>query len=219
MTARTLIADIPPLTPHDTVALARDWMLDYHVRHLPVVDTGHLLGLVAEEDCWDESAQAQTLDQAGFSERRIAVHESQHLFEALRLFSEYHLTVLPVVSAEGRYIGLITLDSLLRGFAQMAAVTQPGGIIVLSLEPRNYSLSELARLIESENAHILSSFVSSPLGAEKMEVTLKISKQDLKHINATLERFGYSIAYSFYESDELDTLKERYDLLMNYMKM
>jgi acetoin utilization protein AcuB len=219
MTARTLIADIPPLTPYDTVEMARDWMLDYHVRHLPVVDTGTLLGIVTEEQCWDGETQDQTLHQAGFSERLVAVHEGQHLFEALRLFGEHHLTTLPVLNAEGRYIGLITLDSLLRGFAQMAAVTQPGGILVLSLEPRNYSLSELARLIESENAHVLGSFVSSPYGAEKMEITLKISKQDLKHIAATLERFGYSIVYSFYESDYLDTLKERYDLLVNYMKM
>jgi acetoin utilization protein AcuB len=219
MTARTLIADIPPLTPYDSVEMAKDWMLDYHVRHLPVVDTGILLGIVTEEQCWDAETQEQTLQQAGFSERLVAVHEGQHLFEALRLFGEYHLTTLPVLNAEGRYIGLITLDSLLRGFAQMAAVTQPGGILVLSLEPRNYSLSELARLIESENAHVLGCFVSSPYGAEKMEITLKISKQDLKHIAATLERFGYSIVYSFYESDYLDTLKDRYDLLINYMKM
>lgn len=219
MIIRTLLADIPPLTPTDTIAMARDWMLDYHVRHLPVVDTGQLLGMVSEEECWDEVLQSKTLDEVGFSERRVSVTENQHLYDALRLFAEHNLTTLPVVDGQGRYSGLITLESLLRGFANTGAITQPGGIIVLSIDPRNYALSELARLVESEKAHVLSSFVSSPYGAEKLEITLKISKQDIKHIVATFERFGYVVQHSYYESDYLDSMRERYDLLMNFLNV
>ena len=85
------------------------------------------------------------------------------------------------------------------------------------MSPHDYSLAEIARLIESENTKILSCFLSSPHGKESLELTLKLSREDLKHVIATLQRFGYEIKSSFYESDFLDDLKDRYDALMKYL--
>ena len=52
-----------------------------------------------------------------------------------------------------------------------------------------------------------------------MELTLKINKEDLKHVVATLERFGYDVKSSFYESEFLDNLTDSYDSLMRYLNV
>ena len=84
---------------------------------------------------------------------------------------------------------------------------------------RDYSLAEIARLVESENASILSSFISSRPDSSKLEVTLKLNRREIKHIVATFERFEYVVKASFQESDYMDSLMERYDSLMNYLSV
>jgi hypothetical protein len=78
-------------------------------------------------------------------------------------------------------------------------------------------LAEIARIVESENTKILSCFISTPHGLENLELTLKLNRQDLKHVIATLTRFGYDVKSSYFESDYLDTLQDRYDGLMRYL--
>jgi len=135
----------------------------------------------------------------------------------MKLVVDFNLTVIPVLNDEGDYMGLITIEDLLRKLADTGSITQPGGVLVLEMAPRDYSLSEISRLIELENAMILSSFISSPYGTNNLELTLKLNKEDLKHIVATLERFGYDVTSSFYESEFIDTLNDRYEGLMRYL--
>mgnify|MGYP000024967381 CR=1 FL=1 len=116
-------------------------------------------------------------------------------------------------------MGLITVEDLIKKLADTGSITHPGGVLVLEMAPRDYSLSEIARIIELENATILSSFISSPFGTDNLELTLKLNKEDLKHIVATLERFEYNVKSSFYESDYIDSLHDRYDELMRYLNV
>jgi hypothetical protein len=146
-----------------------------------------------------------------------SVTPERHLFDVMKLIVDSNLTVVPVVDQHNKYLGLITLENIVKHFAETVAITQPGGILVLEMNPRDYSLAEIARLVESENTKILSCFLSSPYGDERIELTLKLSRQDLKHVIATLSRFGYEVKSSFYESEYLDDLKSRYDALMKYL--
>ena len=101
-----------------------------------------------------------------------------------------------------------------------APVQAPGAILVLSMEARDYSLSEISRLIESENAKILGSTISEDsLDPAKLKLTLKINKTDLSHIVATLERFNYKIIARFQEPKVFDNSQERIDILMKYLNI
>ncbi len=83
----------------------------------------------------------------------------------------------------------------------------------------DYSLSEIARIIESNDAKILSLFVHSWPESTKIEVTLKINRVELGAILQTFNRFNYNIKAIFSEQDDLDDLRERYDSLMNYLNI
>ena len=133
--------------------------------------------------------------------------------------AEYQLTVIPVVDVDDVYIGMITQEDLLNYFANTGAFTEPGSIIVLEMHRRDYTLAEISRIVEGENAAILSSFISSDLAGDMINVTVKINKQSLGGLLATFDRFGYVVKASFNETEYMDNLRERYDALMSYLSV
>ena len=121
---------------------------------------------------------------------------------------------------ENEYFGVITVQDTITSFAQTAAVQAPGAILVLSMDSRDYSLTEISRLIESENAKILGSTIrDDSQDPTKIKLTLKINKTDLSHVVATLERFDYKIIGRFQEPKVFDDGKERLDILMRYLNI
>ncbi len=219
MVAKNLISDtIVPLRTSDTGEEALSMMDDFYVRHLPIVNNKQLLGLISEEDILNYDAQ-EAVGSYSLSLVRPYANVTDHIYELLRLLAEYHLTVIPVVDNEENYIGLVTLEDLLQFFARTASFSEPGSILVLEINKRDYSLSEIARIVESENAAVLSSFVTTSLDSTRIDVTIKINLQNIQSIIATFDRFDYEIKATFNEADYVGSLQERYDALMSYLNV
>ena len=210
---------IPPLKLSDSGEKAIDWMNDFHVRHLPVVEDGIFLGLLSEDEVLNFVAPESSVRDNKPEFIVKFVNEEQHLYDVMKLVVDANLSVIPVLDGESKYKGIITVENLIKQLVDSGSITHPGGILVLEMNPRDYSMAEIARLVESENAAILSSFITSPYGKATIELTLKLNKEDLKHVVATLERFGYEIKSSFYESDYLDSLRERYVDFLSYLNV
>lgn len=220
MYAASLISySVPPLKMTDTGVKAQLWMNDFHVRHLPVVKDGKLVGILSEDEVLNFMDAESTIEASQPELLHKFVSAQKHLYDIMKLVVNFNLTVIPVLNDSGEYMGLITVEDLIKKLADTGSITHPGGVLVLEMAPRDYSLSEIARIIELENATILSSFISSPFGTDNLELTLKLNKEDLKHIVATLERFEYNVKSSFYESDYIDSLQDRYDELMRYLNV
>lgn len=221
MTAKDLLFEhLHALGPDDTSERALAWMDEFHVRHLPVIsEEGAVLGLVAEEQLLDMPDPDSAISALIPELTQAAIQETHHLYEVLKMMVEQNLTVLPVIDKAMKYVGAISLESLLKAFAELGAVAHPGGVLVIDMDARDYALSTIARLIEGEKAIILSSYITSQVGSTRLQLTLKLNTQDLRHIVATLQRFGFDVQASFQEDDYLDTLRERYDLLMNYLSI
>jgi signal-transduction protein with cAMP-binding, CBS, and nucleotidyltransferase domain len=211
--------ELVPLRTSDTGEEALGIMSEFQVRHLPIVNNEQLLGLVSEDDILDHDVQ-EAVGSYKLSIRQFSVGHRDHLFEVMRLIADFHLTVVPVVDAEGNYVGMITQESLLQYFSQMGGFQETGSIIVLEIARHNYSLAEISRIVESENALILSSMVSSSNFSEgKIEVTLKVNVQNVQPLLATFIRFGYEVKASFFEREFDDNLKDRYDALISYLNV
>lgn len=220
MTAKSLIAlDIPSLSVEQTGRDAFHLLSDFHVKHLPVVDNGQLVGLLSEEDIFNH----KLYDPIGSYDlsmlRRFAVLENEHIFEVIRVMGDNRLTVIPVIDREGVYLGLITQNDLLRYFAGMASFSEPGAVLVLEMERRDYSLATIARIVEEDDVKILDAFITSTRDSDYVELTLKLNRTDLGRAIASLERHGYEVKETFREIEHSDSLMERYESLMNYLNM
>jgi CBS domain-containing protein len=219
MIAENLMTEaVLPLRTSDTGDDALAIMGENFVRHLPIVNNHQLLGLLSEDDIFDNDP-SEPVGSYRLTLAHARVRKDDHVYEVMRQMAEYQLTVAPVIDAEGNYIGMVTLEDVLRFFAESNPFRDPGGIIVLEVARQDYSMAEIARIVESENALILSSFVQAYPESSRIDVTLKINRQNIWPVLATFERFNYQVKASFGETDYYETLKERYDALMTYLKV
>ncbi|WP_158824836.1 CBS domain-containing protein [Mucilaginibacter lacusdianchii] len=219
MLAIELAADIiPPVTTGDTLQKAIDRMVEFRIRHLPIVNEQQFLGLLSENDITDPD---HNLLVSSLSQLLVNsfVYQDQHVYDVLRMFYEHKLTVVPVLDAAKNYAGLITLSGMSNGIAEITSATEPGGIIVLEINTKDNSMSQMAQIVESDNAQILSSHVRTFPHSTRMEVTLKLNKPDISAINAAFLRYGYDVKAIFNQSDDDDDSMDRYDSFMNYLNM
>jgi acetoin utilization protein AcuB len=219
MLAIELAADtIQPVTTTDTIQKAIDRMVEFRVRHLPVVNEQQFIGLLAENDITepDHSLPISSLPQLHVN---TFVFEEQHVYDVVRLFYEHKLTLVPVLDPSKNYAGAIDLNAMNICFAEITAVAQPGGIIVLEISNKENSMSQMAQIVESDNAQILSSYVRPFTDSTKMEVTLKLNKPDITAINAAFLRYGYDVKATFNHNDGNDDSLNRYESFMNYLNM
>ena len=211
--------DIPPLRYTDSGETALQWMDEFKVRHLSVLKKESFVGLVSEDDLLNKSDLKQPLTVLFDHLPRPYVVGTSHIYEVLNIAAIDHLTVVPVLDSEENYLGCIGIAGLMQRLAATNSIKEQGGIIVLEMSHTDYSLAHISQIVESENAKILSSFITSNPLSQKLELTLKINRLDLGRILRALERYDYKIKASFQRNSHDDDLKDRYDELMNYLNI
>ncbi len=211
---------IPPLKATDDAHKAMVWMEEFRCNHLPVIDNNKLVGFISEEIILEANDIEKNLLDFELVGKTCVVSKDSHFYEILKVAGEHKLQIVAVTNETGEYEGVITVQDIMTSFAQTAAVQIPGGIIILSLDLIDYSLAEISRLIEENNAKILSSIVvEDPLDNRKIKLTLKINQLDLTRIVATLERFEYKIIGRYQEDNKNFEDKDRIDMLMRYLNI
>jgi acetoin utilization protein AcuB len=220
MLAKDLITDdIPSLKPTDTGLMVINWMDEFKVSHLPIVNKNEYLGLISDTDILDLNITDKELGQSKLTLFRPFVFQNQHIYEVIKLVSSMKLTVLPVLDENQNYIGLIPTTALLYQFATLAATREPGGIIVLEMNIHDYSLTQIAQIIEGNDGKVLSLYLNPHADSTKIEVTIKTNKEDLRGTLQTFYRYNYTVKASFYQNEFSDDMKNRFDSFMNFINI
>lgn len=211
---------LPVLKSTDTVGKALDLMEEYRIGQLPIVNELEYRGLINQDILMDADEDLPLLAlQPEFGE--LVVSESQHVLEILALTQKHNLQAVVVLDEEQKFAGTISVNELLNQFSKNLGTQELGAVLEIAVENRSYSLSEISRLIESNNTKIISSYYTSGSFSEDTKdiLTLKLNRQDITSVVATLARYEYDIvgAYNF---DAIETPdRERYDLLMKYLEL
>lgn len=220
MEAKELMThDLPVLSLNDTGERAKYLMEEYRVFHLPIISRDNYIALVSEDDILDWDTPQEPLSLADFLTFRPAINGNSHIYGAMKLIKKLNLSVLPVIDNQGHYLGVINSNNLINSIASSNVIEEPGSIIILEIGQGNYSLSEIARICESNNVTILGSSVSTIPDGDTLQVTIKTNKTDIKATIATFERYNYTVA-GVYESEEYtEDLADNYGLLMRYIDL
>lgn len=220
MIALELISDsIPAVRTSATIQQVIDRMTEFKVRHLPIVNEDQFLGLISEDDLIEPADYSAQISTLVLSHVNPYVFENQHIYDVIRLFYEQQLTIVPVLDLKNNYLGLISLNTMNEYFARITSVAEPGAIIVLEISNRNNSLAHMAQIVESDNAQVLSSYIRSFPDSTRIEVTLKLNKQDVSGIVASFLRYNYTIKATFNSTPVDDDSMNRYDSFMNYLNI
>ncbi len=220
MLARELISEaIPPLTPSDSIQKVLDRMAEFRVNHLPVVEEMQFLGTLSDEDLFEApDYTAGIADAPVYSAlNKTFIDHEQHIYEVIRLFNESRLSVIPVLDQDKYYLGVISINTMMEHFASITAMKEPGSIIVLEMSSSNNSLSHIAQIVESNNARILSSYITSFVDSTRTEITLKLNRSDISDIIASFHRYNYTVIATFNDIKADTGASDRYEQLMNYL--
>ncbi|SHF77120.1 CBS domain-containing protein [Flavisolibacter ginsengisoli] len=218
MLTRELISNsIPYLHKEDKVHHALQLMNDYHVAHLPVVENDSYLGIISEEQLL-QSDDDDTLDELHITDGTTSVQANDHFLKAIQTAVINKLSVVPVVE-EKHLLGIVTYNDLLRNASNFMSLNEPGALIVLEMDSKNYSFNEINRIVESNDAQItqLNTFTDPESGMS--QITIRVSKLEVSDIIGTFQRYEYNVKYYFGEELFENELRTNYDNLMNYLKI
>jgi predicted transcriptional regulator len=218
MLTRELISNsIPYLHKEDKVYHALQLMNDYHVAHLPVVENDSYLGIISEEQLL-QSDDEDTLNELPITDGTTSVQANDHFLKAIQTAVVNKLSVVPVVEQK-QLLGLVTYNDLLRNASNFMSLNEPGALIVLEMDNKNYSFNEINRIVESNDAQItqLNTFTDPETGIS--QITIRVSKLEVSDIISTFQRYEYNVKYYFGEELFENELRTNYDNLMNYLKV
>ncbi|WP_286755051.1 CBS domain-containing protein [Roseivirga sp. UBA838] len=211
---------IPPLKRTDDGNKAIVWMEELRTNQLPVIEKGRFLGFISEDIILEDNDPQKAISEYDLEDAGCVVLEHQHFYDVIRMASDFDSQMVAVLSSAGSFMGVVGIEDTIRAIANSTAVQDQGAILVLLVNYRDYSLAEISRLVEGENARVLSVAVSRDIADSSMfRVTLKINQTEVSHIVASLERFGYKIIGRFQEEESKSNEKERFDLLMKYLNI
>ncbi len=221
MLAEELINPTTPiLRPFDSVGQAVDLMDEYGTRQLALVDEEIYKGLLSEDTLLNLLDDTQTLSELNLPPNPIHANLFQHIYEVIGIANRYQLDTIPVLDEDNLYAGTILVSDMMAKFATLLGSQETGAIVVLKMANRDYSLTDISRLVESNNTKIISTYFSgSEYGSlDQATLTLKLNHSEVSAVVATLERFGYTVENVFGSTPFDSPDRHRLDLLMRYLE-
>lgn len=213
-----ILNDYKPLAPDELVQDVLAAMEELKCSHLPVLEEGQYLGLISEDDLMDIENTDQSIGLHRKVLKPYQVLENANIYEALKVIGEGNLSCLPVLNKEGEYVGYLSPQELTWDLGRQVTFTELGGVVVLRVPVRDYHISQIAQIVESEDALILGLQLRAE-GADFLKVALKINQSDLSRIVKAFERYQYQIIELYHESIFDDTGSDRLEGLINYLNI
>lgn len=220
MIAPHLISDVlPALHLEDTGEQVLIYMREHGVTQLAVVDGSSYAGLITMEDIIDSKNLSKPLKHLTQIFRKPFVKDTAHIFDVMKAAVDFNVKVVPVINEQQKYLGLISAESCLRAFAVLNSVKDAGGVLEMEVAVKDYLLSEVARIVEENEAEILCLYTNINQHTQKVEITIKVNTTEVAAIVAAFERYEYNVVSIYNDKEYSEDLRDRYDSLMRYLNV
>ena len=171
--------DVPPIKPYESLEKALNWMDEFRVSHLPVVDQDKYYGLVSDSLIYDSNQPNLQVAELNLTLHRPFVLEHFHFYRVIQLLVEHKLSVVPILDSNEKYLGVTTISYLMNFLTNASSFSEPGSVIVLEMNQHDYSLSQISQIVESNDAQILSNYITSVKDSKVLEVTIKVNRKNI----------------------------------------
>jgi predicted transcriptional regulator len=220
MIAENLVSDnIPSVEPEETGIKVLNLMELFRVSHLPVVSGQEYFGMISDQNIYDAENFEKKIEDYSLNLLQPHVHKNQHLLEVISVAKRYNISAVPVLDMDHSYMGTVSYSEMTTGLLNLLAVDEPGGVIILELCEVDFSLSEIANIIEGNDAKVLNFFAYKPSKSSKeLDIIIKINKIDLSGIIQTFTRYDYTVKATFMDESSIKNLyDDRFDQFMRYV--
>lgn len=209
--------DYKALDSRQAIAEVQDFFVDVPFSHFPVLDEGTYIGSIAADDVETFDSDKKVADYR-YALEGIFARNNMIWLDVLEVFAKNHSNVVPVLDENNLYLGYYELEDIVKFFHETPFLKEQGGIIVVEKSITDYSMSQVAQIVESNNGKLLGMFVSQA-DANKIQITIKIALGGMNDIIQSFRRYNYEIISEHQEDNYLNTLKERSDYLDKYLNI
>ena len=211
---------ITPLSLSDTINHALDLMEELMVEELPLVEEGQFKGFYTETQLLGANDSRILLSQYPKPEIFPILGLDAHIFDVFGMCALHGINMVALLDDDNNYQGAITLKDAAAAFAQSYSITVKGGMLLIKMYDRDYSMAQISRLVEAEGVRIIASYIEPDKNdVSKILVFMKFNQEDLSRIVATLERFEFNIVRKFFTTQYPSLEKERLDSLLRFLNV
>ena len=116
--------------------------------------------------------------------------------DVLEVFARNEANLIPVLDDDSQVMGYYDLTDLVGLFIDIPFFTEPGGILVIAKGKKDYSFSEIAQIVESNNTKILGAFMTDTRN-DIVQITLKIGTENMNEVVQTFRTI--QLQHTFWE--------------------
>ena len=209
---------IIPLKIDDSFDFSLKLMEEGKLSYFPVLDGNIYCGLISDLSLYELENLGEKISDKKDLLKDIFIYNTQTIFEASNVVLENNLDILPVVDVNKRYLGVLTIATILKVYTMYTAANEQGDVLQLTINYNDLYISEISKIIEGEDAKIINLFVIPIKETTQLRVIIKLNKMGLCRVVKSLERYGYNVEY-FTKIPVEDEINKNYELLMKYLSI
>ncbi len=207
--SRSMTSKVITVQAHDTILEAQKKMATHRIRHLPVIDADdRLIGVVTDRDvrsvlpydcykdpdCSEEKETAAGLKiEEIMTNDPITISPSDTIQDTLLLIQEKRVGAFPVVNADGKLKGIISVRDLLRAFTNVLGIGEPGMLLCILVEEKVGQLKQIVDAITEEGISFGSILVARYWEEDKRAVFPYLLTQNISRVKRKLTDMGYTL--------------------------
>ncbi|MGG5209300.1 CBS domain-containing protein [Chryseobacterium sp. MIQD13] len=188
---------------------------DFGYSHVFIKKSHHFYGAIAEDFLYEGDGPLKDLEH---QIERFAILEDNNIMDSIRLFYTFNANVIPVINKNEKYLGYITCEDIFQNLSRYPLFSETGAILTIETPARKYSMTEIANIVESNNSKFYGGFITL-MSDEVIQVTIKISNENLSSIDATFDRYDYRIVEKYYSDEKSDLFKDRFGFFQKFIEI
>lgn len=149
--------------------------------------------------------------------KRFSILEENFLLDGIKLFHTFDTNIIPVIDKNEIYQGYIAWDSIVCEFSKYPFFSEIGALLTVEIPRKNYSMTEIAQIVESNNSKFYGAFISE-MNDAFVRITMRISQENTSSIDETFERYGYIVVQKSHTDEKEELLKNRYHFMQKYLE-
>lgn len=176
-----------------------DLMREHSIRHLPVVESQRLIGLVTESDLREVFLASLVEDltiEGVMIKEPLTVTPDTEIEDAAKLIYYHKIGGLPVVDDYAQVVGILTVADLVEAFIELMGLLKSSSRIDVVLGDDPEAFERVSGLIRSKGGEVISVGISGKELGEKRTYFFRLEKCDVEVIARALQEAGYEVVSS-----------------------
>ncbi len=192
-----------------------DIVQEFGFTHVFVKKNDSFLGAICKD--FLEENQDKTLSEILIHLERFAILKDNFVLDSIKLFYTFNTNVIPIIDKTEKYLGYIAYDDVFNDLSRYPLFSENGAVLTVETNSKSYSMTEIAKIVEGNNCKFYGALISH-IDEDSVQVTMKISNENLSSVDETFERYGYHVVYKFYNDEKEDLIKDRYQYFQKYLE-